>query len=219
MSEDEPIKVSINENGKITEGVIKEMKLEIIEGKARTTYIIGSRKTDDILTEVIEYNPYLGMPVTQSEIDRWHEEQMMQPRQEQEALDEYNAGDDVIDAMSHALEEFDGYCKPREYAMDKEYPHTCFSCGKKIYYMHALGNALPIMRGEKSRKEGRFVSPDEDKDFKKQFKKWWQSDIVKFVCCSCHKNPEKIEKFIKKRERLLRQAHNRAKKYKYEVEF
>lgn len=219
MSEDEPIKVSIYENGKITEGVIKEMKLEIIEGKARTTYIIGSRKTDDILTEVIEYNPYLGMPVTQSEIDRWHEEQMMQPRQEQETLDEYNAGDDVIDAMSHALGELGVvWRKPKDYIMDRKYPHTCFSCGKEIYYKHAF-ESFYKKNNYYHYCDPRWEAQAEQFKLNKRFKKIWKSPIVQFVCCDCHSHPKRIEKFIKKRERLLRQARNRAKKYQYEVSF
>lgn len=122
--------------------------------------------------------------------------------------EQLNQQGDYLDTMQSALDHLPlSVVPPKEAAdMDTTYPHFCFRCKREILYHHAFNNAWEKYRYE-YQCEPRFYSVEEINELKEKFKKifntWWTSKIVEFLCCSCYKKRDRIEKDLKKRERLL----------------
>lgn len=80
--------------------------------------------------------------------------------------------------------------------MDRKYPHFCHNdkCKTRLQYRHAYDKARAEYEGFtdrcdcKTADEWRIKRAKEIYDFKKQFRKWWRSKYVKFLCCTCYRN-------------------------------
>lgn len=88
--------------------------------------------------------------------------------------------------------------KTKQNLMDRKYPHVCFECKCKnpIQYKHAFGEACKKYN-ILDRRAFEYIKPvhqiilwksaKETYVFEKQFRKWWRSKYVKFMCCSCYR--------------------------------
>jgi len=109
--------------------------------------------------------------------------------------------DDTIDAMAQAFNvigfpTYEGKFKKKVPLMDRKYPHKCYECKKDLEYRHAYKSAcgvydhpyLIIRKGTYlTSKDWQMKMAREGYAFEKQFKKWWKSPIVKFMCCTCYR--------------------------------
>jgi hypothetical protein len=143
-------------------------------GHGRLTFPLVEGRIDE--NGNYEFSTRIG--ITTQDVDRW--------RQEEERIRECET-----DTCS---------TRGKLPLMDRKYPHVCFQCKKELKYRHAYNQAcdkyniyrkeafdiprLPNLSG---------MSPDKAliKDvkkshtFEKQFRKWWRSKYVQFLCCDC----------------------------------
>lgn len=78
--------------------------------------------------------------------------------------------------------------------MDNKYPHFCFNpnCEEPLEFMHAFksykaGNLFfgDNFLDEQGYRKFLFFHKKHDYDLKRQFRRIWKSEHVKFFCCAC----------------------------------
>lgn len=102
-----------------------------------------------------------------------------------------------LERWNHAIN-----IKRKQNLMDRKYPHACFNsnnkenpCKNRIQYQYAFGEACEkyniwrsviVQTFSKTTMISAFKEAQKSYAFEKQFRVWWKSPIVQFLCCNCY---------------------------------